>query len=371
MQIPVLVTGTTGFVGSHFLLWLSQHRASQVYALIRGRSDDERTSKLGAALRAAGEGYPRVPDLDKIASDTRRVAGDIERPLCGVSEVDLLALRGAGIREVWHFAATLSFEEKHRDLIRSQNIGGPRHAIELASRLGAERFIYVSTAYTAGAADGRFSEELHSRERPFANAYEESKCEAEHTVDALCRERGLSLLVLRPSIVIGSSATFAPCGTAAGLYGFIREIHRLRRRLARTDHTVRLQALPDVLLNFVPIDAVMRDIMSVIDRSFDVAPILHLSAEGGISVALLVSSIARHLGIDNLVVAPADAATWSPLEQVLARRIAFYASYLRSHKEFVRSLHSRWVVSEDDFEQHVARGVGELGTRVKPRADSA
>ena len=369
MDNAILVTGTTGFVGSHFLLWLATHRPSRVFALVRGQSATQRATKLTAALASASQGYRPAPDWDKVAADTQIVPGDIELPSCGVSSADVATLFESRVRELWHFAATLSFEEKRRELIRTQNIGGPRHAIELAARIGAERFVYVSTAYTAGAESGRFDETLHSQDRRFSNAYEESKCEAEHVVTRLCAERGLALTILRPSIVIGSSRTHMPSGTTAGLYGFIREIGRLRRRLERTDEPVRIQAVPNVLLNFVPVDLVMRDIMTVIDRDFDVAPIVHLSAESGISVATLVSSIAEQLGLESLDVGMDPADALSPLERVLANRITFYGSYLRSEKEFVRSLESRWVIDEEAFHAYVARGIDALGSRARPRAE--
>lgn len=366
----IAVTGTTGFLGSHFLLWLSQHHPTTSYALIRGTSRAERVSKLQSALQAAAEGYRPAPDWEKVATDTRIAQGDMELPSFGVPSADLSALAEAGIRDFWHFAASLNFEEKRRELIRSQNVGGPRHAIELACRIGAERFIYVSTAYTAGSADGHFAEELHSRDRPFANAYEDSKCEAEHLVTRLCRERGLDLRILRPSIVIGSSLTHRPAGTNSGLYGFIRELHRLRRRFEKSEEPTRLLAKPDVRLNFVPIDAVMQDIMTVIDREFAVEPILHLTASDGVPVSLLAERSARELGLRGLLVEPEPSAS-SPLtslERILDRRMTFYGSYLRSQKQFARSLPDSWSVSGSAFEHFVREGVQELGALTLRRA---
>jgi len=368
MEVPILVTGTTGFLGSHFLLWLSQHRSSRVFALVRGTSEEHRRTRLTLSLQTAADGYRPQPDWKKIAADTQVVGGDIEEPLCGVGEADRRMLADTGIRELWHFAASLNFEESRRDLIRSQNIGGPRHAIALASALGAQRFIYVSTAYTAGAEDGTFAEVLHPRISRFSNVYEESKCEAEHLVTELCRQHALQLTILRPSIVIGCSHTYAPAGTSSGLYGFIREIHRLRRRLERTSEVVRIQADPHTPLNFIPVDAVMRDIMALIESDFASGPILHLSAMGGVSVGHLVASISRQLGIENLTVACSDPDSLSPLEQLLSRRITFYGSYLRSRKEFSRSLPARWEVRDEDFMRFVAEGVRMLAARRIPNA---
>jgi len=367
-ETSILVTGTTGFLGSHFLLWLSQHRPSICYALVRGLTHSERQAKLEGALHAAAAGYRPSPDWAKVSEDTRLVAGDIELPTCGVSEVDLAALHSASIQEFWHFAASLNFEEKRRELIRSQNVGGPRHAIELASRVGARRFVYVSTAYTAGSADGIFDEVLHTRERPFANAYEESKCEAEHLVTRLCAEHGLELTVLRPSIVIGSSRTHRPAGTNAGLYGFIRELHRLRRRFTSAEEPPRIFAIPDVQLNFVPIDAVMHDIMSLIDAQFCSAPIVHLSASGGVPVELLIERTCAELGFETLVISPEVAGPMSSLERILDRRMTFYGSYLRSQKQFVRSLEPEWSIDRSDFQRYVAEGVAELGALTLRRA---
>ncbi len=357
---PILITGATGFLGSHFLLWLSQHRPSTAYAVIRGSSNGERQTKLQQALHGAADGYLPSPDWRKVLADTRVVRGDIEERLCGVQAADLEALRDAGAREFWHFAASLNFEEKRRELIRSQNVDGPLNAIDLAIQLGVDRFVYVSTAYTAGAADGHFEEALHSRESSFSNAYEESKCEAEHRVTSRCAEHGLPLTILRPSIVIGSSFTHKPAGTSSGLYGFIRELHRLRRRFERADGPIRMHARPDVRLNFIPVDAVMRDLMRVIDAGFEAGPILHVSVEGGVSVEQLVTRSSWELGIENLVITPEPLEAPSPLEQIVDRRMAFYGSYLRSEKHFSRSLPDTWSIGCTDFERYVAEGVAEL-----------
>ena len=75
------------------------------------------------------------------------------------------AMSGAGVRDCWHFAATLAYESRNREMIFRRNLEGTKHVLELAQRLGAKRFIYVSTAFVAGKRSGDIPETLQRDRR--------------------------------------------------------------------------------------------------------------------------------------------------------------------------------------------------------------
>lgn len=362
----IIVTGATGFLGSHFLIWLDRTRRSQVFALVRGQEEAERRQKIRQALERAADAYRPEADVETLAQLTSVIQGDIERPLCGVTPKDIESLRGTVVSEFWHFAATLNFEEGKRDKISSQNIDGAINAVNLAARVGVDRFIYVSTAYTAGALEGDIPETLHDPESRFHNFYEASKCRAEHVVSDLCRRHGMKLTIFRPSVVVGPSETRRPGGSTSGIYGVVRELDRLCRTLKSTTEVVRFQANPGKEVNCIPVDCMMQDICEVIRRNFDVPnTIMHLSSARTITVGTLIGTICDQLGITNLKLVHPDSVqdTLSPIERLLAKRTVFYRPYFNSQKNFSRSLPAKWTVSDPDFAAVIMEGIRELHRR--------
>jgi thioester reductase-like protein len=180
----VLLTGATGFVGREILdRIVERHR---VYALVRAENDV-----------AAAERLPRHANLTA-------VAGDIERPGCGLDDATTDRLAG-DVTTVVHCAASVSFDLSLEES-RRINVDGTRNVVDVARRCrGLERLTYISTAYVAGEPRRLFRESQLDVGQRFRNPYERSKFEAERMV----RERaaGLPLQILRPSIVVGDSRT--------------------------------------------------------------------------------------------------------------------------------------------------------------------
>ena len=196
-----LLTGGTGFLGGEVLVRLLERDEGPVYVLIRAEDDeraDERLRSLLESLLGTAE-----PWSDRAIA----VRGDITQAWLGMSSRrrDWLAER---VDRIVHCAASVSFTMPLDDQ-RGINLHGTRRIIELAricaQRGGLESFIHVSTAYVAGTQPGAFGEEDLDVGQDFRNSYERSKFEAE----LLLRERswGLPIQILRPSIVVGDSAT--------------------------------------------------------------------------------------------------------------------------------------------------------------------
>jgi thioester reductase-like protein len=182
----VLLTGATGFVGREILSRFLERGDRPVFALVRADNDDEAAGRLPAHRRLTA------------------VAGDIEQPGLGLAAPTRERLRRE-VTTVLHCAASVSFDMSLEES-RSVNVEGTRRMVELARgcrRL--ERFSYISTAYVAGEPGRLFREDELAVGQRFRNPYERSKFEAEL---ALRNEGvGLPLQILRPSIVVGDSAT--------------------------------------------------------------------------------------------------------------------------------------------------------------------
>ena len=175
----VLVTGGSGFIGSHFIRhWLKQHQGSVItnldkltYAAHAGNtSDAERTTRY------------------------RHVHGDI----CNEADVER-AFAGA-IDAVVHFAA-----ESHVDRsiaspepFVSTNIEGTFRLLEAARKHGVSRFLHVSTDEVYGSADdGR----MFTEQSPLSpnSPYSASKASSDLLVRAYCRTYALPAVITRCS----------------------------------------------------------------------------------------------------------------------------------------------------------------------------
>jgi nucleoside-diphosphate-sugar epimerase/pimeloyl-ACP methyl ester carboxylesterase len=353
------VTGTTGFLGSHFLIGLAGNHYEHAYVLVRGDSERDRRLKLLGALRKAGQSYSAMPDLDALMAHITIVPGDPALPSFGLDDEGLAQLRQAHIEHFWHFAATQSVEHYRKDPARSAQVDHPAHAAEFCRRSGIGHFVHVSTAYTCGARDGAILEMLHPQDGPFSNRYEKNKCRAEHALTQLCRSSGLRLTILRPSVVIGNSQTRRPGGADSGLYGFIREVRNLRKALITTNEKIRVFGNPDGEINFIPVDRLMEDIAELLDDGLRDGDIVHLTSDHNPLTGRVFDLICGQLGLGEVSMVPAAAGqrASSPLEHLLARKTELYLTYLQGHRHFSRHLSASHRLFDADLLGYIVEGI--------------
>jgi thioester reductase-like protein len=182
----VLMTGATGFVGREILSRFLARGDRHIYALVRADNDDDAAARLPADERLTA------------------VAGDIERSGLGLSNGRAEQLRRE-VGTVLHCAASVSFDLPLPES-RRVNVEGTRNVVDFArSCRELDRLSYVSTAYVAGEPGRLFREDELAVGQRFRNPYERSKFEAELALRS--EGAGLPLQILRPSIVVGDSAT--------------------------------------------------------------------------------------------------------------------------------------------------------------------
>lgn len=297
-----------------------------IVALARPGGGDAH-ARLLTSLADAARTYGRSPgefDLSRV----RGIAGDVTAPGCGVDEVR------ADI--VWHSAASLRYEDRYADEILSTNVEGTRNVLDLARRAGASVLNQISTAYVAGRRDGHLAE-VPQDDAPSQNHYERSKVAAEALVRAA---EGISVRVLRPSIVVGHSQT---CGatTFSGLYGFTRQmvqyrgvLERMQAGLYRT-RRVRMRVSERAPLNFVPVDAVATQAAHIGLRG-DAHGVYHLTQDEVPLIGDSIRAIADLLGFaEPEFVGADDELDW--LDEQFDKRLDFYGAYVRGHRVFDRA----------------------------------
>lgn len=98
--------------------------------------------------------------------------------------------------------------------LRRANCDLTRTWLEAARHALARRFVFISSAFSAGYRAGPIAESLYEVEACDACSYTRTKREAEHLV----AQSGLPFLIIRPSMVIGQSATGEYTGRPYGPY---------------------------------------------------------------------------------------------------------------------------------------------------------
>ena len=173
----VLVTGGTGFLGAYIIRELVQ-KGYPVRAL--RRSD-------------------RVPGFmdPAVFQQVDWVEGDV---LDVVSLQDALA----GVRQVIHSAALVSFLKKDRKAMYQVNVDGTANVVNMALEQGVEKLVHISSVAALGrtAAGGQVNEEKKWEDTKVNTHYARSKHKAELEVWRGIAE-GMDAVILNPSTILG------------------------------------------------------------------------------------------------------------------------------------------------------------------------
>jgi dihydroflavonol-4-reductase len=211
MTATTLVTGATGFVGSHVVRHLVE-RGEGVRALVRASS-----------RRDLLAGLP----VEFVEGDLRDAAS-LERAC-------------AGVRRVYHVAADYRLWAADPREIYESNVTGTRNLLEAARRSGVERFVYTSTVATiAVPRPGALPDESTAATvDEMIGHYKRSKFLAEQEAFAAA-DRGLPVVIVNPTAPVGPGDA-KPTPTGRILLDFLRG-----RMPAYVDTGVNVVAVEDV-----------------------------------------------------------------------------------------------------------------------------
>jgi thioester reductase-like protein len=227
------VTGATGFIGRHLVEELLEHREGPVFALVREGS------------RARLEKMIEVWETDRVVP----VVGDLGADRLGITPAWIKEQRGT-IDHFFHLAAIydMTADDETNEAL---NVGGTRHALELAEALEVGCFHQVSSVAAAGEHDGPFDESMFDEGQALTSPYHRTKFESERIVR---EESARPWRIYRPAIVVGHSETGA-MDKVDGPYYFFPLMKLLRDRLPAWLPLVGVD-LGDT--NVVPVDYVAK-----------------------------------------------------------------------------------------------------------------
>jgi thioester reductase-like protein len=328
----VFITGATGFLGSHLAARLL-HSGCHLTALARGTKSASAQTRIAEVLRDVG-----VTQFENL----KVVEGDISLPDLGLSEHAKKQIV-TGTDEVWHCAASLSFQQEDRDEIFRMNVDGTKHVLDLVKQTQSRRLQHVSTAYIAGNRQDLALESEINVGQTFKNAYEESKCQAELLIAQEHRNAQIVASVYRPSIVIGDSRS----GRAThfhGVYAFIRALwaalERLRRRMPHSGPVklpLRVLGVETQTLNFVPIDYVTDGMVLISTRPDSAGGTYHLANPSPTENRMWLPNICRLLRVEGIQLVGQHSFLKTPmtkLESLFQKQMAFYYQYLQGEPRF-------------------------------------
>ncbi|MBD2087285.1 NAD-dependent epimerase/dehydratase family protein [Trichocoleus sp. ST-U3] len=172
--MKALVTGASGFTGSHLVRALEQ-QGDLVVGLVRKSSNLARLSNCNVQL----------------------VYGDI-------TDRDALRRAMAGVDTVFHTAAYVELGIVDEAEMERVNVEGTRCVLEIAQAAGVSKVVYCSTIGVFGDTGGKLVNETFKRTQTnFSSAYDRTKYQAQEWVDRFAAQ-GLPVVSLLPSGIFGA-----------------------------------------------------------------------------------------------------------------------------------------------------------------------
>lgn len=207
--MTTLVTGASGFLGSHVTRLLAQ-RGERVRVLLRPTSHTRLLEGLA---------------VERVSGDLRDTAS-LEQAL-------------AGVRTVYHVAADYRLWARDPREIYESNLQGTRNLLQAAGRAQVEKFVYTSTVGTVAVQrDGVLpDEDTVTTLDEMIGAYKRSKWLAEQEARKAAAA-GLPVVIVNPTTPVGPGDA-KPTPTGRIIIDFLNG---------------RMPAYVDTGLNFVPVE---------------------------------------------------------------------------------------------------------------------
>jgi nucleoside-diphosphate-sugar epimerase len=322
-RLHVLVTGGTGFLGKQILARAAADpRIGRVVCLLRPETARDPQTGTCRVVRSAQQRGVRLLRRLRISGRAARkfrfVAGDIEKPNLGMAPAEAARLRTA-LTHVVHCAASVSFDAPYAEAFRA-NVIGSRNALDFSLRCQRARgsafvcHVAIETSYIHGRTKPAMAQEsaLVFPRNFYNNYYELTKALASIDTDHYLIERGLRVVQLLPSIIIGAARTGNNGGDTkvvnapVNAFGRAKEvIERMGTGLASKPKAWLLAQMaesfpgdPSAELNLVPVDRVVAGVMAALTVPEAIGARVHLATDDRIRSAAIARIAKEEIGVD-------------------------------------------------------------------------
>jgi nucleoside-diphosphate-sugar epimerase len=343
-----LLTGATGFLGSHIMAELLLKGKKVV---ITGRASKNESLKERIQILLHWFGIKHLEGmLEFYETDFLKTRLGLDK-----NEYDNLCAKSLTII---HCASDTSFAEKNRKTVMRSNVENLTEILNFALKSRTGCFHFISSAYAVG------TDNIECPEAPvnsvhFTNVYEESKALAENIVSQKCREGELPFTIIRPSIVYGNSISGRSLKFNALYYPvrslqYIKEIYlndiknnsgikSMENGIYINDKgmlhlPIRIFIPNEGKINLIPVDYFTDTILSIIEKP-GTNTFYHITSNTPESMVRLASYTERFLNITGIeiVLGTSDADEMrNPAEELFDHFIKVYRPYLSDKRVFLR-----------------------------------
>ncbi len=364
-----LITGATGFLGSHIMAGLLL-KGKSVVILGRPSGGQSLKARISRLLNWFGIGH-----LERLLEFYET---DFLKIRLGLNENEYEDLRRQHF-SIIHCASDTSFTENNRERVMRSNVESLKEIMNFAQSSKTSCFHFISTAYAAGI------DYIECPEAPvisthFTNVYEESKARGEWEVSARCQEKRIPYTIIRPSIVYGDSVNGKSLRFNA-LYYPVRSLQHIRdiylndlrnnngKKSAECGiyindegalHLpVRIFIPTEGSINLVPVNYFTETMLSIIEKS-ETGAIYHITSNHPESIVRLVSYTERFLNIAGIEVVVGKSCAEemrNPPEELFDYFIKAYRPYISDTRNFTRKNMDKAVsgVLPPDFSYEIFR----------------
>ncbi len=307
-------------MGSFLAIDLLNNKDNKLFFLIRSKNQEEAINKLNRTLR-------KIVNLYNLPNDRIEIIlGDISIPNFGLDskEKDLLCHT---IDQVFHCAAITDFDYP-MDIISRTNVDGTKNVMEWGLeclKLGRSvKINHISTTYIAGTIKNKkiFYESDLNVSQEFNNTYEATKFKAELVAETY-KEMGLAIKIFRTTVIIGDSVN----GMALNMKSFYQILH-----LLSTKQFTQLPANNSSIMNFLPVDYIVRAISKISDTNKDTT--YHIVSPDDYTFGAFVRAASTFFGFSAPDLIPLEQFDMKSLTGAQKRMIQYFVPYMNYSVSF-------------------------------------
>lgn len=253
----ILLTGATGYLGTHLLAGLLESTSATIKCLVRAESQLLAWNRVMQSLVKFKRWQPLWADRLEV------VVADLGSNRLGLSQADYLKLAEA-MDVIIHNGAKVNYVLSYEQL-KPINVNGTQELLRLAEELQVP-FVYISTLRLF---DTRFDsipitelEKVDEKATTYAG-YSRSKWIAEKLITN-AGKRGMPYMIVRPGLICGDDLLGIP------------NINDAIARFVKGCVEIGLAPISELQVNLTPIDYVVRGLLALLLHPDSNAKVFHL-----------------------------------------------------------------------------------------------